>query len=49
MTVSDDPMDRFGLSSRVALCVSPLTEGAESELGRQETVENALISGTDAR
>ena len=31
MTVSDDPMDLFGLSAFVAPCVSRLTEGAQSE------------------
>jgi len=30
MTVSGDPMDRFGLSAFVARCVSRLTEGAQT-------------------
>jgi hypothetical protein len=32
MTVSSDPVDRFGLSACIAPCVSPLTEGAQREL-----------------
>ena len=43
MTVSGDPMDRFGLSSSVARCVSPLTEGAQREIPFTKTSGIELI------
>jgi hypothetical protein len=43
MTVSGDPVDRFGLRAFVTRCVSRLTEGAQSELARQKTVGIELI------
>jgi hypothetical protein len=36
MTVSSDPMDLFGLSACIAPFVSPLTEGAQTELSAKK-------------
>jgi len=48
MTVSGDTVDRFGLSARVARCVSRLTEGAQNELAQQKTVKKELIQDSKA-
>lgn len=48
MTVSGDPVDRFGLSAVVARCVSRLTEGAQSDLPPQKMFEFELIWGGSA-
>jgi len=46
--VSGETMDQFGLSPRVAPCVSPLTEGAQSECSRWNVAKTALIFSTEA-